>query len=187
MHPVVAGAAVLDVRATADPDAVVAVVAVHDVVAPAAAEDVVALAAVERVGADTAAHAVVSTLAVEGVVAPLAEDEVVSFAGVDGVVTAAGVDPVVPDGAGQVSPLFVPLMTTARWAMAALTIASASSAATREPVSRVFLVTAEYLLGDVDRSLPSGDEGAVELLKGFRAELLGLCKHSPMVPAVYLA
>src|SRR5918995_6201422 len=82
VHTVVAGAAVLDVRATADPDAVVAVVTVHDVVAPAAAENVVPLAAVDGVVARAAPGAVVAVLAVQGVVATSAVDAVVAVTGV---------------------------------------------------------------------------------------------------------
>ncbi len=101
VHPVVAGTAVLDVGATADPDPVVAVVTVHGVVAPAAAEDVVALAAVHGVIARPAAHAVVPTLTVQGVVATTAVHTVVAVASVDEVVAATGVDAVVSGRARQ--------------------------------------------------------------------------------------
>src|SRR5207248_7259357 len=99
VHDVVAVAAVLDVRAGADPDPVVPVAAVHDVVAVAAAEHVVAALAVDRVAAGAAADEVVARAAEQTVVAAAAVDPVVPGLAVDGVVAGPRRDEVGAGGA----------------------------------------------------------------------------------------
>src|SRR5215204_4244211 len=68
----------------------------------------------------------------------------------------------------SVSPFLVPLMTTTRWATAALKSASAASATSARIPSRIVFFTAENLLGTLPRTIPCPREPPMRDSKGFR-------------------
>src|SRR4029453_11449553 len=171
VHDVLSVPAVLDVGATADPDAVVAVVAVHDVVAPAATEHVVELPAADGVGAGAATNAVVSTFAVQRVVTPTAEDAVVALTGVDDIVTAAGEDAVVPCRSRQRLAVHRPLDDDDAMGNGGAHERQRGERDECEYPQPNLPLHSSTSLGDSALTIPARHEGAVHESKGFRTAL----------------
>jgi hypothetical protein len=171
VHDVVSVAAVLDIGATADPDAVIAVVAVHDVVAPAATEHIVVLSAADRVRARAATNAVVSTFAVQCVLTPTAEDAVVALTRVDDVVAAAGENAVVPCRARQRLAVHRPLDDDDAMGNGGAHERQRSERDERENPQANLPLHSSTSLGDSALTIPARHEGAVHESKGFRTAL----------------